>query len=204
MSILKSARKKKEEAGKTPVSIDFTGMEPLVVVNYRQEYGDVLEALTVIDQNESHTRTIAAVVIFVALAALGIPQFFRYSPLLGAATVLVAVYIVASQVFGPAFNRKRTAKAAAQAATDCQLQLYTTGIQVRDAENAYNLPYRVMNILETKNQLILRMGGEKIVLFPKRFFGDQLKLAREILQANLGLGRRYLIADEKGKIPSGT
>lgn len=202
MSILKSARKKKEEAQKNPVTVDFTGMEPLVVVNYRQEYGDVLEALTVIDQNESHGKTIGAVVLFVVLAFLGIPQFFRYSVALGVVSILIAVYIVASQIFGPSFNRKRTAKAAAAAATDCQLQLYTTGIQVRDQESAYNVPYRVMNILETQNQLILRMGGEKIVLFPKRFFGDQLKLSREILQANLGLGRRYIIADENGKIPS--
>ena len=202
MSILKKARQKKEEAQKTPISIDFTGMEPLVVVNYRQEYGDVMEALTVIDKGEKHTKTIAATVVFLVLALLAIPRIFAASTLLGVVVTMLAAYLVAVQIFGATLNRKRTAKEAAATATDCQLQLYATGIQVRDADRAYNVPYRVMNILETKNQFVLRMGNDKIVIFPKRFFGDQLKLSREILQANLGVGRRYQIADEKGNILS--
>lgn len=195
MGILKSRRKQQAEP---TVTVSFEGMDPLVVVNYRQEYEDVLEALETMAAKEGNGKRILATIVFLGFGLLGIPIFFQRSLLFGIFAVIVVAYVVASQLWGPSLNRKKTAKVAAEAASDCQLQLYANGIQVRDNDNAYNVPYRIMNMVESENQFILVMGSSRFVVFPKRFFGDSYHLARELFTANLGLGRRYLVFS-KGK-----
>ncbi len=178
------------------LTISFEGETPAIEAEFTVSYEDVLTGLEIMAENQNKWRTWGGIAILVICGALATPMIFARSVILGVVFLIFMAYIVFSQIFGPAMSRRQTAKKTAEASKAGTLRLFAGGFQIEDETGKFDIPFRLIVCHETKNNYVFMLGKMKMMVFNKSIFGDKNPLIKEILIANLGQGRRYIITDK--------
>lgn len=197
MGLFRGRRQQQQES----VQISFEGQQPLFDTTFKLEYEDILEGLCVAAANKpGQGRILWGSIIFSVFAIMSLPFMFNKSIMVGVVAVIAAVYLVITSLFGEKLSRKAKARDIAAQSKEVKLTLYKTGMQINDGVNDFNISYRLMKMYESSNAFMALLGKSMMLSFPKRCFGDNAIVAREIFIVNLGMNRRYFMVDEKGKI----
>lgn len=197
-------RRKKAQPQTPPEQISFEGQQPVLSTSFKLEYDEILQGLTVAAANRENNRAKWGLVLYTIFSAIITPFMFRRSLWMGLLFLAVTVYLVVNSLFGEETARRGQAKTIAAGAKEVTLTIFATGVRVNDGQKDYNIPYRVMKMYENDQAFMTLLGKTMMLSFPKRCFGADLPLIREIFTANLGAGRRFFTVDEKGRVTGGT
>ena len=182
------------------LKISFKGEEPAITAQFKPTYEDVLHALEVVDANGDKRRIYIGVALVLGVGCLALPALFRYAVWVGIVGSLVLAYLVFTQMGGPIVTRKATAKKSAEDAIESTLNIFPAGYQIIEKDKKFNVAFRVVSCYESKKAYIMLVGGMRLMVFNKEIFGEKNPLVKEIFIMNLGLGKRYFIVDDKGRI----
>jgi|GEM_PF-6990423 len=196
-------KKEQQNTAADELKISFEGQTPAVSADFGVDYNDILRGLEVIDANEDKTRIWGGLAVLTVCAVIAIPRIFGFSKIFGVIFVLLLLYIIGAQVLGPAINRKNTAQKTVKENKAGTVHLFPGGYQVVIHGVPYNVPFRVVTCYETDTCYVFVLGKVQMMVFNKSIFGEKNPLVKEILVANMGLGRRYFKVDEKGKVIKG-
>ncbi len=181
-------------------SISFEGETPVFTTRFTLGYEDVYEAMRVAAANRpGGRRAMWGSAFFGFFALLAMPFLFQRSFFTGAISLIAAVYLIVSALFGERLQRSAKAKQVAKTSKEVTLTVYATGLQLNDGNRDFNIPYRLLTMYESNAAFVVGLGPSQLLSFPKRHFGDDLPVVREIFILNLGKGRRFYEVDEKGK-----
>ncbi len=189
-------RKKEKQLTKEDFTISFEGEVAAITAQYTVSYEDVLMGLEIMAENQNKWRIWGGIAILIVCGVLATPMIFARSLVLGIVFLLFMAYIVFSQIFGPAMSRRHTAKKIAGEAKPGTLRLFAGGFQIEDESGKFDIPFRLILCHETKDSYVFMLGKAKMMVFNKSIFMDKNPLVKEILIANLGQGRRYIVSDK--------
>ena len=191
---------KRPQKNPPPPPISFEGQEPLGEMDFRHEYENLLEALTLQEIGKSRWRSIGGSLVLLVLGALAVPQIYAFSPVWAVLAVILGILLVIHGLFGNAYTRSYTAKKMAEEEKDHlrHLKIYKNGISVTEKGEEFGAPYRLMKMYESDRQFTVLFGTQKMLAFPKKDMGEKLPLYREIFAGNLG--QRFFETDGKGRI----
>ena len=193
--------KKRQQQQAELAQISFEGEQPVLTTTFKLEYEDILDGLKVAavnNPNQSRARWGSAV--FTVFVVMALPFMFQKSILVGAVALAMAAYLVFNALYGEKISMKAKAKESAAEAKEVELSIYKTGVKIHDGTRNYNISYRLIKMYETETAFLALLGKAMMLSFPKRCFGDDLPVIREIFVMNLGSGKRFLQVDEKGKV----
>lgn len=182
------------------LKISFKEEQPIVTAQFKPTYDDVLHALEVIDANGDKKRAYIGAALVLVAGCLALPALFRYAVWVGIVGILVIAYLIFTQVGGPVFTRRATAKKTADNAIECSLSIFPAGYQIIEKDKKYNIAFRAVSCYESSRAYIILVGGVRLMVFNKEIFGDKNPLVKEIFTINLGPGKRYFTVDGKGRI----
>ena len=178
----------------------FEGMEPILKTSFKLEYDEILQGLKIASANNpSQNKSKWGIALFTLFIVASLPFLFTKDFGVAIIVLSMACYLAYHLIIGEKANLKHIAKQTAENSKEAKLEIYQTGIKVIQENSDYNIGYRIIKMYESKDAFYAMVGKSLMLSFPKKCFGDDLPVVREIFIANMGMGRRYFQVNEKGK-----
>lgn len=195
----KTAKQAEPPAAPAP-ALSFEGQQQLLAVEYQQDREDILRGLALLDSQKSRKSELASMLLLVIMAVYAVYSLYQNDPLLAAAIGAAAVAALLLQWFRPALTRKHTARRYAAEKKQGRLLFYATGVRVEQEGQVGALPYRAMTAYEDREYILLLVGNNRLLALRKSALERNLPLLKQLLEVQLGKGRRYFELDDRGKI----
>ena len=173
-----------------PPALEEAG-DPVVDFTYSLYGNDLLEGLKIYDKKVNRkSRIITTLIsIFFIFPQIG-SYFIKLHEFLFIAWFVFSIFLIAAIWYFPSRNIKKTAKDwEKKPDQQFHVTVYRKCVRITERQgcNIYYFNENIKRTFEAKNLFLLDLGGNRVLIFPKRYFRlDELDTFRELLQIEMG------------------